>query len=190
MKSIRRLSQVAAGNPLISDDLIEFHAARLLLLIAFCGTKNTSEGTIRIEGLTKLAKLDFFVRYPDFFNRASEALNTKERSVTTITESSMIRHHYGPWDQRYYEIIPFLEGCQLVEVRKNITKNSFDFYLTDLGINAVERFKQDSAFETLINQMKQVKKTLGSKTGTALKELIYKIFDEEVGRKPRGEVIQ
>ena len=101
MKSVRRLSQIAAGNPLASDDLIEFHAARLLLLIALCGTKNAAEGTTRIEGLTKLAKLDFFVRYPDFFNRASQALNADERSATTVVESSMVRHHYGPWDQRY-----------------------------------------------------------------------------------------
>jgi hypothetical protein len=187
MKSARRLSQVPAGSPLLSDDLIEFHAARLLLLVAVCGTK--SKGVTRIDGLTKLAKLDFFVRYPEFFNRISENLEAEERSATDVIESSMVRHHYGPWDRRYYEIIPFLESCELLEVRKN-DKNGFDFDLTSKGLEAVEKFKKDIAFAPLIAQMKQVKKVLGSKSGTALKTLIYKVFDEEVGRKSRGEVIQ
>jgi hypothetical protein len=47
--------------PLSADNIVEFHAARILLLISLCGTSN------RIDGLTKMAKLDFFVRYPNFF---------------------------------------------------------------------------------------------------------------------------
>ncbi len=54
-----------AGLPLTADQITEFHAARLMLLLHLCGVKN------RIEGLTKLAKLDFFVRYPAFFLRAA-----------------------------------------------------------------------------------------------------------------------
>ena len=34
MKSVRRLGSEPAGVPLSADDLIEFHAARLLLLVA------------------------------------------------------------------------------------------------------------------------------------------------------------
>jgi len=46
--------------PLAADDILEFHAARLLLLLEICGTAG------RIDGLTKMAKLDFFKRYLDF----------------------------------------------------------------------------------------------------------------------------
>ena len=56
MKSLRNFASQAAGLPLLADDVLEFHAARLLLLFRVCGTKD------RIDGLTKMAKLDFFVR--------------------------------------------------------------------------------------------------------------------------------
>lgn len=42
------------------DDAVDFHASRLLLLLNLCGT-NPGPG---IEGRTKFAKLDFFLRYP------------------------------------------------------------------------------------------------------------------------------
>jgi hypothetical protein len=67
MKSLRNQSTQPASVPLIADDILEFHAARVLLLIAICGTNDA------ISSLTKLAKLDFFVRYPDFFLAAAIA---------------------------------------------------------------------------------------------------------------------
>jgi hypothetical protein len=61
MKSLHHLGNQSLGLPLSADSVVEFHAARLLLLLNLCGTAG------RIDGLTKLAKLDFFVRYPDFY---------------------------------------------------------------------------------------------------------------------------
>ena len=61
MKSINHIGFAPVSLPLSADNIVEFHAARILLLISVCGTGN------RIDGLTKMAKLDFFVRYPDFF---------------------------------------------------------------------------------------------------------------------------
>ena len=60
-RSLNRIAGRSIALPLSADDIIEFHLARLLLLLKFCGTAG------RIEGLTKMAKLDFFARYPDFF---------------------------------------------------------------------------------------------------------------------------
>src|SRR6188768_3489489 len=99
MKALRRLGQTPAGARLLADEVLEFHAARLILLLRLCGTAN------RIDGLTKLAKLDFFVRYPKFFERAVGG-----RAAMASTESSMVRFHYGPWDRRYYHVLSFLEG--------------------------------------------------------------------------------
>ena len=68
----------------------------------------------RIDGLTKMAKLDFFTRYPDFFEVARAAVETHAESGSVGTadavESSMVRHHYGPWDKRYYQVLAHLEG--------------------------------------------------------------------------------
>jgi hypothetical protein len=64
MKSLNRLGARSVSLPLSADDIVEFHAARLLLLLSVCGVAG------RIDGLTKMAKLDFFARYPDFSWRA------------------------------------------------------------------------------------------------------------------------
>jgi hypothetical protein len=100
MKSLNRLGARSVSLPLSADDIVEFHAARLLLLLSVCGVAG------RIDGLTKMAKLDFFARYPDFFEVA-RAASTPTGSDTGIrtdeadlaVESAMVRHHYGPWDK-------------------------------------------------------------------------------------------
>lgn len=38
MRSLNRLGTRSAGLPLPADEIIEFHAARLLLLLNVCGT--------------------------------------------------------------------------------------------------------------------------------------------------------
>ena len=77
MRSLSRVGLQPVSLPLAADDIVEFHAARLLLLMEICGVKG------RIDGLTKMAKLDFFSRYPDFFEvaRAAVAPATPDASV-------------------------------------------------------------------------------------------------------------
>ena len=72
----------------------ELHTARLLILLnAFA-----SDGDGAVEGLTKLAKLDFLLRYPVMLERA---LTTKRRTARSVgieeherisVESAMVRH--------------------------------------------------------------------------------------------------
>ncbi len=188
MKSIRNIGDAPAGLPIAADDLLEFHAARLLLLIEFCGTTSRSDGVTRIDGLTKMAKLDFFVRYPQFFDVACKTLGLPVESVAKSVESSMIRFHYGPWDDRYYHILAYLESKGLVSIVKD--NNAFKLALTDTGKHAAQEIAKDSSYETLVEQMKQVKKALGGKPGSTLKKLIYQIFDKEVGQRSLGESIQ
>jgi len=182
MKSMQELSKVPAGMPLLADDIIEFHAARLLLLLGICGVSG------RIEGLTKLAKLDFFVRYPEFFNKAAAAANESIRSASRIVESSMVRYHYGPWDKRYYEIIAYLRSRGLIQITQE--KNTYIFKLTLLGNEKVKLLKKQLAYKTLCEQMLCVKKAFGQKAGSTLKNMIYKVFQEEVTKKTLDEVIE
>jgi len=37
--------------------------------------------------------------------------------------------------------------------------------------------------------MREIKRIFGAKNGNFLKNLIYKLFDAEVGKRPMGEVI-
>lgn len=182
MRSILNLWNYPAGRPLVSDDITEFHAARLLLLLEFCGAKG------HIDGLTKLAKLDFFVRYPEFFDRVSSFIGQTTKSSTEHIESKMIRYRYGPWDKRYYDILSYLKSKDLILVLK-IRNGAFRFELTETGKKIASEISGQDEFGLLIEQMKNVKKTLGTKSGSALKKIIYEVFQDEVTQKPFDGVI-
>ena len=187
MQSLKTIGKLSIGRTLVADDMIEFHASRLLLLIMLCGVRNREDGTHRIEGLTKLAKLDFFVRYPAFFQRAAIYLNAKIKVEEAAPESKMIRFHYGPWDKRYYQVIPFLEARGLLEVTKH--GNAYNFSLTTKGTEIGQKLAKDDSFNTLTSRMRDVKKVLGGKNGTALKDLVYQLFEEEVADKKLNTTI-
>jgi hypothetical protein len=171
-----------------ADDIVEFHLARVLLLLRHCGVSN------RIDGLTKMAKLDFFVRYPDFFQIArrdtasdAAALPASEPDKESPIESAMIRYHYGPWDKRYYQILAHLESKELISVVKN--KSSYRLILTPEGKQRADQLTKMPSFSPLVERMKDVKRTFGSKSGDYLKRLIYQLFDSEVGKRRMGGVI-
>ncbi len=188
MKSVKRLGIYSMSLPLLADDVIEFHAARLLLLFNYCGVGG------RIDGLTKMAKLDFFARYPDFFAVARRAAvpdaedkhETSEPSDLAV-EAAMIRHHYGPWDKRYYHILAHMEAKQLITVTKH--GNVYRLGLTDEGMERTRVLAEKVSFAPLIERMREIKKVFGNKSGSMLKTLIYRLFDEEVKRRPMGKVI-
>src|SRR5687767_7785179 len=172
MRSAKHVGDVPVGVQLRADDVLEFHAARLLLVFLVCGTAG------RIDSLTKLAKLDFFVRYPDFFAELCRNLGLPVEDPTASTESAMVRHHYGPWDARYYQVLGYLEGRGLIETR--LKGNAFDLRLTSAGHSAATTLKKDAAFARLCDHMRRVKKVLGRKSGTAIKNLIYQTFEKEI----------
>ena len=182
MKSVRALGSTPRSLPLSADDITELHAARLLLLFHHCGSDE------KIEGLTKLAKLDFFVRYPSFFERAARYLGKAISAASDQAESLMVRHHYGPWDKRYYQVLAFLEARGLITVKKRGC--TYDFTLTELGQEKAKALSKSKPFALLIDQMKTVKKLLGRKNGTQLKNIVYEIFDEEVKQRKLGELIR
>jgi DNA-binding PadR family transcriptional regulator len=182
MKSFVNLATRPAGVSLVADDVLEFHAARLLLLLKLCGKAN------RIDGLTKMAKLDFFVRYPRFFNIACIQLGIPDSDSQESIESSMVRFLYGPWDKRYYHILSYLESKQLIAISPSGTRYSIQ--LTESGAELTNKLEDSSAFSNLVKQMIKVKVAFGNRSGSWLKDLIYQLFDEEVVKKSHGEVIK
>lgn len=186
MRSLNRVGLQPVSLPLAADDIVEFHAARLLLLMEICGVKG------RIDGLTKMAKLDFFSRYPDFFEIARAAVAPSptvpaEALAEDTVESAMVRHHYGPWDKRYYHVLAHLEARGLISVRKE--GKSYQIALTDFGRERAKLLADRPSFAPLVARMKDVKKVFGGKTGTFLKTLIYRLFDDEVGQRAMGKKI-
>jgi hypothetical protein len=187
MKSIKHLAAYPVSLPLAADDILEFHAARLLLLLEVCGTAG------RIDGLTKMAKLDFFNRYPDFFAAATAAKSGGAPDAPIIAhagdavESAMVRHHYGPWDLRYYHTLAYLEANQLISVKKH--KNAYQISLTNLGRDRAKALISRPSFRSIVDRMRQVKQQFGQMTGNSLKQLIYSMFEKEVVERPLGELI-
>lgn len=182
MKSIVRLSAQSAALPVLADDIVEFHAARILLLLRICGTAG------RIKGLTKIAKLDFLVRYPEFFNRIAAYLKAGTKSELRSQESSMVRLHYGPWDRRYYHTLAYLEARSLILVSKR--DSAFIFELTALGKSAAMRLQAREEFSQLSEHMQQIKKVFKSYSGYGLKKLIYQVFKDEISNKAIGRTIE
>jgi hypothetical protein len=181
VRSLKHLGARPASLPLAADDVVEFHAARLLLLFEVCGTAG------RIDGLTKMAKLDFFARYPEFFEVARGHADTGSSNAGTV-ESAMVRHHYGPWDKRYYHLLAHLEAKRLITVTKE--KRTYRLALTDLGRERAKRLAKLPSFGTMVGRMKEIKRTFGGRSGSSLKSMIYAMFDREVGQRRMGEVIE
>ena len=100
----------------------------------------------------------------------------------------MVRHHYGPWDKRYYHVLAYLEARQLITVTKE--RKSYRIALANLGRERAKTLAIRPSFAPLVGRMREVKKTFGSKSGMSLKILIYRIFDTEVGQRPMGKEIR
>jgi len=184
MKSIKNLGALPAGMAVLADDVLEFHAARLLLLFSVCGING------RIDGLTKMAKLDFFVRYPQFFEDVSRYLGGGSTSAIAPrnVESSMIRFHYGPWDKRYYHVLSYLEAKGLIAVEH--AHKMYRLKLTALGTSIAQEAESRPGYSSLVVHMRRVKELLGKKAGSTLKDIVYRVFREEVADRPLGEVIR
>lgn len=154
------------------------HMARMLMLLeAHAGKTNKP-----VEGVTKLAKLDFLLRYPNCLERALIAMNKptepahfQEFERTTI-ESKMVRFRYGPWDHRYRRWISLLVGKGLLHA--GVEGRTVKLWLTEAGHETASALGNSIDLEDLAGRAKLVAKTFGSMSGTALKEFVYETFPE------------
>ena len=162
------------------DDAVDLHAARLLLLLsAFSG----ADGTGRVQGLTKLAKLDFLLRYPVMLERALKAKRRTTRDVQledherTSVESEMVRYRFGPWDHRYREFINVLVAKDLATV--SIEGRTVVIGLTSTGRDTAGNLAADPLFEAYSRRSMVLKRHFDL-TSTTLMRFIYDTFPEIV----------
>ncbi len=166
------------------------HEARLLLLLSGCSHR----GDGAIEGFTKLAKLDFFLRYPVYFERLVKKLRRRPVIVPMqpherdTVESKMIRFRYGPWDPRYRSWIGILSAKGLVAARPE-GRASVHLTLTDQGRAVAATLAQSPEFFDLAVRANLVGQVAGQETGNRLKELVYETVPE-IGSMTWGEQIE
>lgn len=175
-------------RPWDPDDSIDFHAARLLVLLRRCGEGNR----YHIAGRTKLAKLDFFIRYPMFLERAHAALRASGTPTSvwhaagTEVEAPMIRYRYGPWDPRYRQFLAFLLARKLITITATRPER---VTLTAAGRNLAEQVAAKDSFAPIVERCDVMVGNLAALSGTQLKTLIYDLFPREVGNVPlRAEI--
>lgn len=101
------------------DENPVLHEARLLLLLlAFAGDDNSGS----IDGIAKLAKLDFLLRYPTLLKKALEVKGCSTKSFFVAdnemfsVESEMVRYRFGPWDCRYRLFLNVLVSEKLINI--------------------------------------------------------------------------
>jgi hypothetical protein len=168
-------------------DPFEYHVARVLILVA--AFSRGSKGNL--DGLTKLAKLDFLLRYPGYLERV---LDEREKPLPAALrpsaqerlalESAMIRYKYGPWDSRYYPVIGRLIGQGLVEPVEG--RGAVALRATDAGRKAVESLSQ-TGWEVVMGRASALKRGLDL-SGASLQRLIYKSFPDALDRPWRSPI--
>lgn len=155
----------------------ELHLARILILLGVFSGKN---GNGTIDGLPKLAKLDFLVRYPIQLRKALNAIKARESIELKSfeeksVESTMVRFRYGPWDFRYRTFFSILHAKGLVNIW--LEKRTIKISLTDRGKKSYEFLAQNEAFNDTLNRAFLVKKHFNM-GASELMNFIYDAFPE------------
>jgi hypothetical protein len=179
-------ARIRAQTRLEEQREAHYHEARVLLLIAQFTTTKSS-----LSGLTKLAKLDFLLRYPAMLERllpdgqsswpADTAPTPPERLAV---ESRMTRYKYGPWDQRYYSVLGSLVARGLITYGDTARA---EFRVTSAGATAAASLAATPQWAVVARRIKLLKKHF-NKSGSALKNLIYDRLPEAVDRPWRTEI--
>jgi hypothetical protein len=150
--------------------------ARLLLLIdAFTGP------TSNLEGRTKLAKLDFLLRYPAYLRRALAIRapqaevpepDASERSI----EQRMVRYRYGPWDPAYFALLGSLIGRGLITPVSH--RSGVGYRTTDRGREVARDLATTIPWQDTAKRVRLLKRHFGAVSGSFLKDFVYLHFPE------------
>ncbi|WP_144720040.1 hypothetical protein [Agrococcus jejuensis] len=185
---------VAEHLAALQDDLA-YHQTRVLLLVA---AVSSNKGHARkLDGLTKLAKLDFLTRYPglasvvlpNLTNESARMHLTEAESLNpTDVEDPMIRYKYGPWDDRYYPIIGSLVGRSLVKYVRG-RQGSVALTLTPTGKSLAAEVAALPQWSTVHARCEAIAEASAGLTGNALKEQIYRKLADLMNR-PHRELIK
>ena len=164
---------------------LAYHQARVLLLVAAASQHSGHQK--KIDGLTKLAKLDFLVRYPALAPRVLPELAASDEGDDVAPEAPMIRYKYGPWDDRYYPVIGALVGRGLVKYVRG-RRGSVALRTTAEGSALASVLADSAEWAALAEQCAVVTEASQGLTGSTLKRLIYEQLASEMDR-PHREAI-
>jgi hypothetical protein len=177
----------------VLDDLA-YHQSRVLLLVEAVASE---PGHARkLDGMTKLAKLDFLVRYPAFATVILDELaadderlhvDDDDRLTPTDVADPMIRYKYGPWDDRYYPVVGALVSRGLLKYARG-RRGSVALVPTRAGQALADSLRRDQSWNEIAERCQALAQASVGLTGNALKERIYTRLADLMDR-PHREVI-
>lgn len=169
---------------------LEVQQLRVLSLIYAVAALPGTAG--KIDSLTKLAKLDFLVRYPDARDAVRAELSgtaSTNKPVRALPENGppMIRHKFGPWDDSYYPVIGALVGRGLAKYVR-ARNRAVGIALTKPGNDLYQRVIQDPSWQEIAAEAVTVAGDFGDLTGNRLKDAIYAALPEMLDVPHRTEL--
>lgn len=181
------LKLIKAAAETESDD--DLHLGRLLVLVRGVDLRKKSEATKlkAVEGITKLAKLDFLLRYPTCLEKAlihkekDPALAEVAPRERTSIESKMIRFRYGPWDARYRRWLGLLVARGLMRV--GLEGKTVHIGLTDEGRALADELRADELYADQKQRSDLIAKVFGGYSATGLKDFVYEAIPEIIDMK-------
>jgi hypothetical protein len=174
------------------DENDELNIIRILILIDKMAGRNLKQ---TIDGINKLVKLDFLLRYPVALERALIKLKI-EKDVPTIdiqeyeresVETNLMHFNYGPWDSRYRRFLTILERKGLIAYI--ISGKTVKVSITHTGHNTVKDISSHSEFQDYVIRSGLIKKHFGSFSSKNLINFFYDVFPEMV-TMTQGEEIK
>ncbi|MEU4295328.1 hypothetical protein AB0E63_44515 [Kribbella sp. NPDC026596] len=178
----------------LREDLA-YHQARVLLLTAAVAAAPGHQR--KLDGLTKLAKLDFLVRYPALAPVILDALpwdderlhlTDRERIDPTDVEAPMVRYKYGPWDDRYHPVIGALVSRGLLRYLAG-RKGSVALAPTKLGRSLAAELLSSEEWHDVALRCQAIAEASPNKSGAELKDLIYERLSDLM-QTPQRRVIR
>ncbi|MGY1761047.1 hypothetical protein ACI79G_07035 [Geodermatophilus sp. SYSU D00779] len=177
----------------VLDDLA-YHQSRILLLVEAVAAE-PGHGR-KLDGLTKLAKLDFLLRYPalatvilDDLAADDERLHVDDadRLSPTDVADPMTRYKYGPWDDRYYPVVGALVSRGLLRYARG-RRGSVALVPTTAGRRLADSLRRDRAWRETADRCQVLAQASAGMTGNALKERIYERLSNLMDRPHRGVI--
>lgn len=179
---------------LLREDLA-YHQARVLLLVTAVSRTKGNAG--KLDGLTKLAKLDFLLRYPALAPEVLDRLDIDDPrlhlaagdvAAPTEVEAPMTRYKYGPWDDRYYAVLGALIGRRLVRYT-TARKGSVAVAPTADGRRLAAQLAGSDQWADIADRGVAIAEASAGVAGNALKDLIYQRLAGLMDR-PHRQVIR
>ncbi|MGB1586762.1 MAG: hypothetical protein ACPHID_06935 [Thermoplasmatota archaeon] len=174
-----------------TDHLRDLHGARFLILLDAAGLPSKRpECSKVIYGTIKFAKLDFFLRCPEYLYAAVRIVDP-DTAKTWDDCPTLPMHKYkmGPFEREYYDVFAILESKGLLEIRADKERRGRAFHLTNQGQEAVEKFLEEPRFQEYHTVAKVISNFFGQWGGNELKDFLYDNFPE-VGEARLNQPIQ